>query len=72
MIKIQRADTTIIGQFGLELKKLMMKYDIQSMTPAFDDMEISIGDKKEMKIVGVNFQTGIGQKKKNNLIEFRR
>lgn len=59
-----------LEEFADELRVLMIKHDIKSITPGGDKMEISINEKKNLTFVWSNIQTGI--KKKSNIIQFNR
>jgi hypothetical protein len=55
-VRIYKLEETKIGKFGLELKELMIKHEIESITPLHNEMEISVSESGQMVITGVNFK----------------
>lgn len=71
MVTIQKLEETLTGQFGLDLKELMIKHDIRKITPAFNDMEISVSEGGDgFLMTGVSLETGIAPK--NNVLPFKK
>lgn len=57
-----------LEEFVDELRVLMIKHDIRSITPLGNKMEISLNEKNNLTFVWSNIQTGI--KKKSNIVQF--
>lgn len=60
-MKIYSIEETVIGRFGLDLKKIMIKHGITSITPMFSDMKICFGEDGNFIVTGCNFKTENGE-----------
>jgi hypothetical protein len=69
-MKIYKSEETLLGRFGEDLKKLMIKYQIRSITPLCNDMTIEMQDDIFI-MYGCNIQTNKNEPKiKNNVVKF--